>query len=362
MPFARDTLEQLVDRVRGDMRGRLEVAGPLLRRAMVDVLGAVWGGAVHLANGYLDWLSRQLFADTSDDDTLLRQASLYGITPIPATFATGNVTITGTNGAVVGTDSVLKSDDGTTYPVTTGATISGGTATIAVTAAIAGAGGNQLVGVTLTFETSVPGVNATAAVTTGGTLGDGIAGGFDQESVASVRNRYLLRLREPPQGGANQDYIEWALAAPGGGATRAWVFPNELGLGTVVVRFVNDNAVSIFPLSGQVTAVQTYENAQRPVTAAVTAAAPTNLAVAHTIHLVPDNGSTRAAVTAQLTDLFARLGQPGDGASAGTIPLSQIFTAVGIADGVTNFTVSVPSADVVPATGQLPTVGVITWV
>lgn len=360
MPFSRPSLADLVTRIRGDMRGRLEVLGPLLRRAMVDVLGAVWAGAIHLLYGYLDWAVRQLFGDTADDAELLRKAALYGITPIPATFATGNVTITGTTGTVLAGE-VLKLDDGTLYTVTTGAALVAGTGTIVVTAALAGAAANLPVGATLTFQSSIAGVNATATVTTGGSLGDGIAGGFDQETVASVRARYLLRLREPPQGGADQDYVEWALAAPGGGATRAWTFPNELGLGTVVIRFVDDNAVSILPTTGQVTAVQTYINALRPVTDAPTVEAPTNLAVAFSLHLVPSNGSTQAAVTAQLNDLFARLGRPGDGAGAGTIPLSQIRTAIGIADGVTDYTLTAPSADIVPGTGQLPVVGAITF-
>lgn len=360
MPFARPPLADLVPRIRGDLRGRLELGGPLLGRAMVDVLGAVWAGAVHLLYGYLDWAVRQLFGDDDDDDVLLKKASLYGITPIAATFATGNVTITGSTGTVLAGE-VIQLDADTLYTVTTGAALSGGTGTIVVTAALAGAAANLPVGATLSFQTSIAGVNPTATATTGGPQGDGIAGGFDQESVASVRARYLLRLREPPQGGANQDYIEWALAAPGGGATRAWVFPNELGLGTVVTRFVNDNAGSIFPTSGQVTAVQAYINAQRPITAVPAAVAPTALAVAFTIHLVPDTGATRAAVTAQLTDLFARLGRPGDGAGLGTIPLSQIRTAVGIADGVTDYTLTAPPADVVPGVGQLPVVGVISW-
>jgi uncharacterized phage protein gp47/JayE len=34
---------------------------------------------------------------------------------------------------------------------------------------------------------------------------------------------------------------------------------------------------------------------------------------------------------------------------------------IGIAEGVTDYTVTVPSANVVPGAGQLPTVGTITW-
>lgn len=359
MPFARPTLGELITRVGGDFRGRLEILGPLLRRAMVDVLAPVWAGAVHILYGFLDWLSRQLFADTAEREALLRQAALYGITPAAATFATGNVTATGTNGSSILAETILRLDAVTAYRVVTGQVIASGTATLPVAAVLAGAAGNLPATTVLTFETPIVGVNATAIVATGDLTGgdDGDAG---DPGTERVRTRLLLRLQEPPAGGADHDYIGWALAVPG--VTRAWTYPNELGLGTVVVRFVRDNDVSIFPDSGEVAAVQAAEDANRPITAAVTAVAPTSLAVAFTIHVVPDNADTRAAVTAELTDLLARVAEPGDGVARGTVLLSAIRTAVGVAEGVTDNTVTVPAANVVPATGQLPTVGVITWI
>lgn len=355
MPFARPTLAELIDRVRGDLRGRLEIVDPLLRRAMADVIGAVWGGAVHTLYGFQDWLVKQMFGDTAEREQLLRKAKLYDISPVPAAFAIGNVTATGTNGSSILADTVLRLDAATAYRVTIGQVIAGGTATLPVVAVIAGDDANVPAGTTLSFESPITGVNATATVAVGG-----IAGGVDEEGTEEVRDRYLLRLREPPQGGADQDYEAWALAVPG--VTRAWVYPNELGAGTVVVRFVRDNDVSIFPDAGEVAAVQAAEDAERPITAAVTAAAPTDLAVAFTIHLVPDNADTHAAVAAELEDLLRRVAEPGDGVGRGTVLLSQIRTAVGTAEGVTDYTVTVPAANVVPGVGQLPTVGVITFV
>ena len=63
----------------------------------------------------------------------------------------------------------------------------------------------------------------------------------------------------------------------------------------------------------------------------------------------------------ELVDLFARVAQPGDGVALGTVLLSQIDTAIGVAAGVTDFTLTVPSANIVPALGQLPTLGAITF-
>lgn len=360
MPFARPSLPDLISRIRGDLRGRLEVAGPLLRRAMVDPLGAVWAGAVHLLYGFLDWLSRQLFADTAERDAVLRKASMYGIEPLPATFATGNVTATGANGSSILAETIIRLDAVTSYRVTTGQVIASGTATLPVAAVLAGAAGNLPEGAALTFESPVPGggVNVAAVVgpsdITGGDDGDAGDAGTER-----VRSRLLLRLREPPAGGRDADYIGWALAVAG--VTRAWTYPRELGLGTVAVRFVRDNDVSIFPDAGEVAAVQASIDANRPTTAFAVAAAPTSIALSFNIHIVPDNADTRAAVTAELIDLFARVAEPGDGAGRGTVLVSAMRGAVGDADGVTDYFLATPGADFTPSTGQLPIVGTITW-
>ncbi len=355
MPFARPTLSELIDRVRGDLRGRLEIDGPLLRRAMVDVLGTVWAGAVHTLYGFLDWLAKQVFADTAEREFLLRLAKMYGIVPTAATFASGDVTATGTNGTAIPINTILRLDSDRSYRVTVGQVIAGGSATLPVVAVLAGEASNLPTASLLSFESPIAGVNATATV-----AAPGIVGGNDEEGTEEVRDRFLLHLRKPPEGGADQDYEAWALKVAG--VTRAWVFPNENGLGTVVVRFVRDGETPIFPDAGEVTAVQTALDEERPITAEVTAEAPTELAVAFTIEIVPDNADTRAAVEAELVDLFERVAEPGDAGGTKKVLLSQIRTAIGIAEGVTDYTLTVPAADVVPALGELPTKGLVTWV
>lgn len=352
MPFGRPTLAELLTQSRADFRSRLGIAGSLLRRAMADVLAAVWTGGIHMLHGHLDWLAKQLSPVTAEREALLVDASMYGITPIPAAKASGTVTATGTNGTQIPVDTILVRDDGVKYKVTVLATISGGTATVSVEAVLAGEAGNLGVGEILTFETPIPGINSTVTVIL-------ISGGVDEETTEALRTRFLERLRTPPQGGGDQDYIAWAKEVAG--VTRVWVYRHEGGLGTVTVRFVRDGESPIFPDGGEVTAVQTKLNAERPTTAEVTAAAPTSLAVNFTIDLVTDTPAIRTAVENELKDLLFRDGEPGDGSGRGTIFLSKIRTAIGIAEGVTNYTMTAPVADVVPALGQLPTFGTITW-
>lgn len=356
MPFARPTLAELVARTKADLRGRLDNLGPLLRRAMPDVLAAVWSGAVHMLHGHLEWLSRQLFPDTSDAEQLLRQSGLYGITPTPATFATGTVTATGINGSVIPAGAFLVHAEGQRYVVVAGgATIMAGTATLSLDAVLAGEAGNQDAADILTFESPIAGVDATVTIDV-----DGLHDGNDEGTIEQTRSRLIDRLREPPAGGRDADYIAWSKLV--GGVTRVWVFPNENGLGTVVVRFVRDDDVSIFPSPGEVADVQASIALYRPVTAEPTAAAPVALPINFTIHIVPDTGAIRAAVEAELDDLMFRDAEPGDGAGSGTILYSHIVTAIGVAAGVDDFVLTAPVADVVPALGELAVVGTFTWV
>lgn len=350
MAFDRPTLSALVDRIQADLISRLGGSGAALRRSIVAVLARVMAGAVHMLYGALDYLSRQLFADVADDAYLVRFASLYGLSKTAATFATGPITVTGTNGQDVNTGAVLRRPDGAEYTVDAGGTISGGTLALTVTAVLAGVDGNADAGTVLTFESPLPGVDAAATVAVGG-----LVNGADIEGTESLRTRLLERIRTAPQGGAASDYTGWALEVAG--VTRVWVYPSQMGAGTVVVYFVRDDDVgSSIPSAGEVTAVQTYIDTVRPVTAAVTVAAPTAKTWNFTLSVVPNTTDVKAAVTAELTDLFRTEGEPGT-----TLPLSRVRTAIGIATGITDYTLTTPNADLTHAAGEIPVLGTITW-
>lgn len=357
MPFQRPTLAGLVDRAQQDFVSRLELNGAVLRRSVVRVLSRVVAGAAHMLHGHLDWGARQLFADTAEEDALVRQAALYGVDRKPAAYAYGSVDITGEDGTVIPLDTRLIRADGVVYVVDSEGTIDAGTASVSAATLLAGAEGNADEGVALSFESPVAGADAGALVGAGG-----ISGGADEEDVEALRGRLVARLRSSPQGGTASDYVTWALEVPG--VTRAWVYEHENGLGTLVLRFVMDDPdrPSIFPDAGEVTAMQTHLDSERPITSAPTAEAPIDAPVAFTIHPVPDNADTRAAIAAELADLLKRVAEPGDGLGRGTVLLSSIRTAIGTAAGVTDYAVTVPAADVVPGVGELATAGVITWV
>ena len=180
------------------------------------------------------------------------------------------------------------------------------------------------------------------------------ANGNDAETDESLRSRFLSRIQNPPQGGSKSDYEKWAREVAG--VTRAWCSPQELGPGTVTLRFVRDGDLSIFPDSAAVAMVQAYIDVLRPVTASVSVVAPIANPLNFTLSVTPNTLAVQNAVTAELQGLLNREAVPG-----GTILLAHIRTAIGVAAGETNYILTSPSADVVNSTGYMTTLGTLAW-
>ncbi len=350
MPLARPTLAELIDRAAADIEAELPGTDARLRRSNLNVFARVHGGAMHSLYAYLQWLAEQLMVDTAETVFLDRYAGIWGVLRVPASFAEGLVAVTGSTGAVVPAGARLQRSDAATYTVSADATLVSGAASVAVVADVAGAAGNAGAGTQMSFAEPVPGVLGSAVVAAGG-----LSQGADREADDGLRARVLARIQQPPMGGAAADYVAWALEVPG--VTRAWVYPLEGGVGTVVVRFVRDNDVGFIPDSTEVAAVQTYIGDRKPVTAAVTVLAPTAVALNMTIALTPNTLAVRTAAEAELIDLLKREAKPG-----GTILVSKLREAISVAAGESNHVLSAPSADVAHGAGQMPVLGTITWV
>ena len=349
MPFNRPTLTELVDRVRDDFDARMPGADSRLRRSALDVFGRVFAGGLHNVYGLLDWLSRQILPDTAESEWLNRHTADWGIIRKAATPATGVATVTGVNGSIVPLDAILARRDGVEYKVTAATTIVGGTAAVPIEAVIAGDAGNADAATQMSFAAPVGGVNAQAVAAAV------ITGGNEEEGDDALRSRLLLRIQRPPHGGNANDYIAWALEVSG--VTRAWVYPNELGLGTVTVRFVMDDRVDIIPLAPDVAAVQAYVNVLRPVTAALTVIAPVPEPLDFVISCNPATLAVRTAIKEELTDLLRREAEPG-----GTILESHMREAISIAAGEFDHEMIQPTTDVVSGAGALSVIGLVTFV
>ena len=224
-------------------------------------------------------------------------------------------------------------------------------ATVAVRAVEPGAAGNAVDGTKLNLVSPIAGVVSEAAVS------GAIAGGANREGTESVHQRLALRRKNPPRGGTVPDYVAWVREAHPD-VTRVWPRPLAGGLGTVTVYIMTDDATANgIPTAAVVKAVQDYIDARRPVTAKITVATPTAVALDITIaNVMPDTAAVRAAIGAEITDLILRESAPG-----GTILVSHIREAISTAAGEFDHELTVPAADVDHNADQIAVAGQITW-
>jgi uncharacterized phage protein gp47/JayE len=306
-------------------------------------------------------LARQILVDQADGEHLVRHASLWSTSRLTGTVASGPVICTGSEGAEITAGVLALRGDGVEYAVQSTEVISGGQAVVTFESTEVAADANAQAGVQLTFVSPAPGVDAAATVDTGGLIG-----GSDPELDESLRVRTLARIRRPPRGGHESDFVAWALEVAG--ATRAWTFGRWPAIGQVTVLFVqDDDPISILPDAGEIAAMKSYlmghahpetgQTVGRNATVELLVVAPTLTPQAYTISVTPDTAAVRAAVEAELEDLHLREAEPG-----GTLYLSRIREAVSRAAGEFNNVVSVPSSDVVAGAAELLTRGAVTFV
>lgn len=361
MGFSRPTLTVIINRIQSDFETRISGIGTLLRRSVLKVMAKVYGGAIHILWGFLEYMSKQLFVSTAEGDYLDKIGAEYGLPRTAAVKATGNATVTGTTGTVVPAGTELQSDADQVYLVNAEVTLAAGSAIVALTAKTAGADGNDDVGITLEFVSPITDINTTATVGAGG-----LSGGTDEESDADYRSRVLLKKRTAPHGGAENDYVNWCLEVSG--VTRVWTFPLYQGLGTIGVAFVRDDDTSIIPNEAQQTTVYNYlishtdpgsgETVGIPVTAQpglfMLDIAP--LTVNFSIRISPNTAAVQSAVQQALEDLVIRDGGPGE-----TLFLSRISEAISLATDEAYHELLAPTVDQTATSLQIHQMGTITF-
>ena len=349
MSFNIPNLQTLIDRGAADVEAHLPGADARLRRSNLNVLMRVMAGHIYGLYGFLKWMWQQVMIDTAESDILERHATTWGISRHPAVPATGKIVVTGTDGAIVPAGATFVCTSGARYTVDDAVFTADGMTLVSVTAEVAGRDGNAAAGTQIATDMPIAGVQARAQVAPGG-----LTGGTDIEAVEDFRARLLARIRQPPQGGAEHDYIAWAREVPG--VTRVWVSRFEMGLGTVTVRFVRDDE-SIIPDDSAIEAVVAHIESKRPATAQIYVVAPVPFPVTLRIEAMPDTPTVREAIERELRDLFRREAQPG-----GRILLTHISEAISIAYGENDHVLLEPTQNVITSVGMMPMFGGIEWV
>lgn len=360
------TLAELSEQVRQKFRAYMPGSDAWVWPNNVGVSAKVLAGALSALYSRLDYIQRQAFAVTADDEFLDRHAAGIGLSRRPALPASGSISVTGTAAFSVDTGAILQRADGQQFAVLTGGSLAAaGTLALPVQALAGGSQGLTLAATQLTFLSGLTG-SATVQVASGG-----LTGGADIEDRESFRARILFRKRNPYAGGSAADYVTWAMSVTG--VTRVYVERLWAGPGTIRVFPITDGLTTNgIPSEATLAAVRQVFALNAPAGAMVTVAAPIALPVNITVSgLQPSTTAMQNAAKAAIAEAFIIHGAVAGADTAVsvlsflavpyTFSLSWIWQAVANASGSLRHTLTAPVADVAVATGSMPVPGTVTF-
>jgi len=343
--------------VRDAIAASLPGADASVPNSVLRVISDAQGGLCHENLQYIDWLALQLLPDTAETEWLDRHGDIWlvnadGTTGRKnATLASGTASFQGIlGGTVIPANTALVSGASTpgdansfvSFETIGAITTSASAPTIGNIRAIdPGTIGNLPDGSTLTLY--VPGVSSVATVVS-------VTGGTDAETDDQLRSRILHRIQNPAMGGAQADYVTWALACAG--VTRAWAAP-EQGVGTITVRFLMDDLRASddgWPTSGDVQAVADYIDKMRPVTVKdCYVVAPIKQFIDITIaNLDPDTAEVQAEVQSAVEAMLFEKAAPGQ-----TIYAAWVSYAIMSASSINSFQLVTTADYVMPSLGHM---------
>ncbi len=367
--FQIPTLEDWRRRGRGYVLANLPPRSVILPNSPMRVITDGSSGLSFMVMLYLAELADQLLPDTAQGEWLRRHAAIWlkgGAKG--AAYAVGAISLTGVAGRVVaqGETFTVSAADGSVIIVETvsDVTVGGGPTPVAVRALTSGAVGNLDAGTQLSVSRGQQGLSSVATVIA-------MSGGVDAETDDELRVRVLDRIQKPPMGGDADDYVQWALSFPG--VTRAWCSPNEMGVGTVTVRFMMDDLRATtdpltngFPLPQDAANLKAYLDTVRPVAMKDLFVERASAGAGQLRTWQPRRllGHDRAAILASVSAMLKRKAAPafalnGVGQPAQTIFASWVSTAVSAAAGVNSFDL-IMADHVMPTNGSMAVIGSIT--
>lgn len=326
MAWNSPTLKELIDRVEQDFSAKFFGVSALLRKSVLKSLAGIWAAIVWLNNLFIEWYYRNTFAHLCDPDQVKVHGNEIGVYEQAAAFARGPVKVTGgLEGEVVPQGEIINNADGDLeYQVIDDYELDeNGEAIIYITSLEGGARYNQIAGDFLQFQ------NTQDWDTDVKIQEPGIEGGDDQEEPEPHRERVLYKKRNPPQGGAESDYVIRVTALPN--ITDAFITEAFPQANNVQVVLADYDKVNLTPPQPPIVADTDVALAQqelnspgwRPLTSIPVASSniPSNIEVIARIN--PNTKDNRTAAVKEIQSLFVRSGIPH-----GRIPRDTILGTI----------------------------------
>jgi uncharacterized phage protein gp47/JayE len=350
MPILRPTLTELIDRTTQDMLAGLALAEPLRRNDAV-VYASVLAATAHSLYGFAQWMGKQLFAHSADSEYLEQHAHYrLGFGRQPAICAHGQIIVQGTPGSSIAQNTQLQRADGAIFLTTEACITEAEPQLLSVIALNPGAVGNTLRDTHLQFISPIAGVSSTAKASP-----EGLNGGRDSETDASLRQRVLDAQAAWPLYGKKGDYVIWAKQVSG--VTRAWEIAHDGAIQRLTLLIVCDGKNPIAPDQRTIARVQSHLEQVKPLRAEVIVATPKFVPIHYRIRLSPASAEAKATVEAELRDLLVRQAKPG-----GTMLLSHQRQAISNAAGEWDHELLWPDKNLMHTEREMASFGSISWV
>lgn len=344
MSFYRPTLREIYEGMIGDIDARLPGANARYWRSLLAILAVAVSGVAWGLYAFVDWVFKQIFVDTAGRVMLARHGNIWGVSAKVGSYATGPAIFSGENGKPLRKGALLQAGD-LQYETTAGAIIKNGKAEAPIVARIIGTDPHLAAGAKLSLVSPELGIDPDAIV--GPT---GIGGGALAEAPDSWRARILDRIRKPPAGGNDDDYIRWAKEVPG--VVQAWTRRGWLGRGTVGVLVRNADAVLLQKVHDHITPLAPVAGSDLFVIA------PTvKIVTAKISNLEPDTPAIRLAIHNELVDLVERTVEPGQ-----RVRLSHIREAISTAAGEEDHELLAPVVSWLAAPHEILEFGGVEWI
>lgn len=346
------TLRELVENGQADMEA--ELGCPLPQFGVEQALNVAVSAGVRDLYDYQSWIVRQIIPTSdSEDQTIIDIASSEGVIRKTATKARGKAEFTATVTLPVGAE--IKSKQGQVYRVESCSVPADHKIVVNITAVETGYAGNLAEDEPIILVSSVAGVQAR-----GKSLG--VTGGLDIEPINQLLERLLYRKRNPPQGGAEHDYVAWCREV--GGVSRAWSKGGYRGGSTVGIAFVFDGRDDILPTPADMKAMLAYIYRHQDPATRVYVGRPAGIEIIPipltlkttnlTIALTPDTLENRKRVIGNLKSLERSL-SPGE-----KLYKNAVGTAIGSITSVHNYLCDL-AQDVSAADNEIHAIGEIKW-
>ena len=300
-----------------------------------------------------EWIQKQCFPQSAQGTFLDQHAQLRGLVRRPAAKALGSIRFSvdraGQSDLVIQAGTICMTANQVRFETIQEVVLRAGqTEVLAEAQAVeAGAAGNVPSGSILTMAVAPVGIRRCGNP-------EPFTGGMEEEDDESLRKRVLETYRRLANG-ANAAYYEKEALAFSADVAAVAVVGRSRGTGTVDVVPAVWHGV---PGADLISGLQDYFEERREIAVDVLVKAPTVKTVDVSASIEPEAGRTYAEVAgrvdAVLKDWFngERLGQ-----DILRVKLGDLIYGV---EGVANYTLAAPAADVAVASTELPWLGVLT--